>query len=363
MKKITSLAPGRTCLFGDHQDYLGLPVIACAIDRNIQLIAEQNLTQTFVLNMIDINETRTIDIDATFDRLEPRDYFASSLRVLRRYGCVPNVGYDITITGDIPINSGTSSSSALLMAWIRFLIDAYGIDREVTPEFISKLGYESEVLEHGEPGGMMDHFSIGVGNIVYINTKDPFSYKVIGKSLKGLITGVSGVPKETIGLLGELKGNALIAIDMVKKNFPDFDLHASKIEDLDRYRNCLPDRLIPFFEAALKNYHYTKEALKEFEKPVLDLKKIGGLMNQHHEVLRDLLKITVPRIDAMVNAALRAGAYGAKIVGSGGGGSIVVIANPEKEDFVIEAILKAGAQEAYAVAVDPGVRVIENVEI
>lgn len=363
MKKITSLAPGRTCLFGDHQDYLGLPVIACAIDRNIKLTAEQNSTNTFVLNMIDIDEVRIIDINAAFEKLEPRDYFASSLRVLRRYGCVPNTGYTITITGDIPINSGTSSSSALLMAWIRFLIDAFGIDNEVTPEFLSKLGYESEVLEHGEPGGMMDHFSIGVGNIVYINTKQPFSYRIIGTGLKGLITGVSGVPKETIGLIGEIKGNALMSIGIVKQNFPDFDLHASKIEDFDRYRNCLPDRLIPFFEAALKNYHYTKEALKEFEKPVLDLKKIGELMNQHHEVLRDLLKITVPRIDAMINAALRAGAYGAKIVGSGGGGSIVVIADPQIENAVIEAILDAGAQEAYAVNVDPGVRTIENIEI
>ncbi len=363
MKKITSLAPGRTCLFGDHQDYLGLPVIACAIDRNIKLTAEQNSTNTFVLNMIDIDEVRTIDINAAFEKLEPRDYFASSLRVLRRYGCVPNTGYTITITGDIPINSGTSSSSALLMAWIRFLIDAFGIDHEVNPEFLSKLGYESEVLEHGEPGGMMDHFSIGVGNIVYINTKQPFSYRIIGTGLKGLITGVSGVPKETIGLIGEIKGNALMSIGIVKQNFPDFDLHASKIEDFDRYRNCLPDRLIPFFEAALKNYHYTKEALKEFEKPVLDLKKIGELMNQHHEVLRDLLKITVPRIDAMINAALRAGAYGAKIVGSGGGGSIVVIADPQIENAVIEAILNAGAQDAYAVNVDPGVRTIENIEI
>jgi len=360
--KITSLAPGRTCLFGDHQDYLGLPVIACAINRNIKLVAEENQAKTFVLNMIDINEKRVINIDATFEKLEPRDYFASSLRVLRRHGCIPKAGYDITITGDIPINSGTSSSSALLMAWIQFLITAFGVDDEVTPEFIAKIGYASEVLEHGEPGGMMDHFSIGVGNIVYINTKDPFSYKIIGTNLKGLITGVSGVPKETIGLIGELKGNALMAIDMVKQHFPDFDLNTSEIGDIDRYRNCLPDRLIPFFEAALKNYHYTKEALKEFEKPVLDLKTIGKLMNQHHEVLRDLLKITVPRIDDMINAALRAGAYGAKIVGSGGGGSIVVISDPEKEAAVIEAILNAGAQEAYAVTVDPGVRIIENIE-
>jgi len=363
VRKITSLAPGRTCLFGDHQDYLGLPVIACAINRDIKLIAEENQTNTFVLNMININEIRVIDIRATFEKLEPRDYFASSLRVLRRHGCVPTVGYNITITGDIPINSGTSSSSALLMAWIQFLITAFGTDEEVTPEIIAKIGYASEVLEHGEPGGMMDHFSIGVGNIVHINTKDPFSYKVIGTNLKGLITGVSGVPKETIGLIGELKGNALMAIDIVKHNFPNFDLNTSEIGDIDRYRNCLPDRLIPFFEAALRNYHYTKEALKEFEKPVLDLKKIGELMNQHHEVLRDLLKITVPRIDNMINAALRAGAYGAKIVGSGGGGSIVVIADPIKEASVIDAILKAGALEAYSVSVDPGVRIIENIEI
>lgn len=361
MRKITASAPGRTCLFGDHQDYLGLPVIACAIDRNIKLIAKENQTDTFVLNMIDIDKIRIIDIHATFEKLEARDYFASSLRVLRRYGCVPTKGFTITITGDIPINSGTSSSSALLMAWIRFLIEAFGIDHEVTPDFLSKLGYESEVLEHGEPGGMMDHFSIGVGNIVYINTQKPFSFDVIGTELKGLITGVSGVPKETIGLLGELKGNALMAIDIVKQNYPDFDLHTSKLEDLDHYRNCLPDRLIPFFEAAITNYHYTKEALKEFEQPVLDLQRIGDLMNGHHEVLRDLLKITVPRIDAMINAALKAGAYGAKIVGSGGGGSIVVIADPKKEEAVIEAILKAGAEEAYAVNVDPGVRIIDTI--
>jgi galactokinase len=358
LKKITSIAPGRTCLFGDHQDYLGLPVIACAINRNITLKCVQNSTKVFKLDMIDINEVRIIDIDEIFSVLEPRDYFASSLRVLRRHNCIPNVGYDITITGNIPINSGTSSSSALLMAWINFLITAYGVDDKVTPDFIAQMGYESEVLEHGEPGGMMDHFSIGVGKIVYINTAKPFSCTVIGDQLSGLITGVSGVPKETIGLIGELKANALLAIVMVKKDFPLFDLKNAKIKDLKKYTNFLPDRLIPYFEAAIKNHHYTKLALKEFEKPKLDLKKIGELMNAHHAVLRDLLKITVPKIDAMIDAALKAGAYGAKIVGSGGGGSIVVIAKPGTEETVVQAILDAGAKEAYAVSVDSGVRII-----
>ena len=81
-------------------------------------------------------------------------------------------------------------------------------------------------------------------------------------------------------------------------------------------------------------------------------------MNQHHAVLRDLLKITVPRIDAMIDAALKAGAYGAKIVGSGGGGSIVVMAEPGQESKVVKAILAAGAVDAYAVTVDPGARIL-----
>ncbi|PXY43166.1 mevalonate kinase family protein [Flavobacterium hydrophilum] len=358
MKKIISLAPGRTCLFGDHQDYLGLPVIACAIDRDIRLTAVQNSTSVFNLNMVDINETRIIKIDETFPELKPRDYFASSLRVLRRYGCIPNIGYDINISGNIPINSGTSSSSALLLAWINFLIEAYGVNEEVTPEFISKIGYLSEVVEHGEPGGMMDHYSIGVGNVVYINTVNPFAVTVIGKELNGLVTGVSGVPKETIGLIGELKNNALLSIDLVKQNDKSFDLNTAEIEDLKKYSNFLPDRLIPYFEAAVKNHHYTKLALKEFQKASLDLKKIGELMNGHHAVLRDLLKITVPRIDAMINASLKAGAYGAKIVGSGGGGSIVAIAEPGKESQVAEAMLAAGAVAAYAVNVDPGARIV-----
>lgn len=363
MREIIALAPGRTCLFGDHQDYLGLPVIACAINRNIQLTAVQNDTQVFKLIMDDIGQVRVIDIYATFPTLKPRDYFASSLRVLRRHGCIPNVGYDITIKGNIPINSGTSSSSALLLAWISFLIEAFGVADKVTPEFIAEMGYTSEVLEHGEPGGMMDHYSIGIGNIVHINTKIPFSYTVIGTELKGLITGVSGVPKETIGILGDLKGNALLAIAILKQNIKDFDLNQTEITDLKKYCNYLPDRLVPFFEAAIKNHHYTKLALQEFQKPNLDLKKIGALMNAHHAVLRDLLKITVPRIDAMIDAALKAGAYGAKIVGSGGGGSIVVLAGPGNEASVVAAILEAGATEAYTVTVDPGVRILENTKI
>ena len=79
-------------------------------------------------------------------------------------------------------------------------------------------------------------------------------------------------------------------------------------------------------------------------------------MNQHHEILRDLLKITVPKIDKMIEVVLSNGALGAKINGSGGGGTIVVLA-PGKEDHVIEALRDVGAA-GFSVKVDPGARIV-----
>ncbi len=82
-------------------------------------------------------------------------------------------------------------------------------------------------------------------------------------------------------------------------------------------------------------------------------------MNRHHNYLKNCLKITVPKINDMINAALNAGALGAKIVGSGGGGSIAVLSPKNKEVQIIKAILSAGAKDAYAVSVNRGASISE----
>ena len=52
---ISLTAPARICLFGDHQDYLGLPVIACAIDKFITLTATKNNSNVIRLILPDID--------------------------------------------------------------------------------------------------------------------------------------------------------------------------------------------------------------------------------------------------------------------------------------------------------------------
>jgi len=353
-RRINIVAPGRICLFGDHQDYLELPVIACAINRAVFLSSEENTTQQFYIRMPDIASERIISINDTIESLEAGDHFASALRVVRRYGCIPDIGFDIELKSTIPINAGTSSSSAIVVGWIHFLLTAFGSNQEITAALIAQLAYEAEVLEHNSPGGKMDQYTIALGNIIYIDTGKKFSYEHIGTEMQGLVLGVSGIPKKTIGLLGELRGKAQEAIAQVKAANPDFNLVKATIDDIEPLSGYISAELQPYFYAAVKNHDITQRARNHFREPSPDLKIIGQLMSAHHEVLKDILKITVPLIDAMISAALDAGAYGAKIVGSGGGGSIVALTSSENKVAVIEAIKKAGAVDAYEVSVKKG---------
>lgn len=359
LERIVALAPGRTCLFGDHQDYLELPVIACAISRHITLTAVKNNSQKLIINKPDINEIRVINLTEPIVKIEKGDHFLTAIKIVEQYECIPDKGYDIHISGNIAINAGTSSSSAVVVAWIKFLLKAFGCNQKITKEFVSKLAYQTEVEYHNSPGGRMDQYSIGLGNIMFLETDAKANYIMFDKPLKGLVVAESGVPKQTTGVLGELKEKALLAVYKVKEKIPSFELKEVNKDELPWYLNHVSDDLKVFLSAAVLNHDITQRAFKEFQKETWSTKSIGALMTEHHEILKDYLNLTVPRIDDLIDAGLSAGALGAKIVGSGRGGSIVVLANEGEEDKIIDSLLKAGAKDAYKVQVDPGARIVE----
>ena len=75
----------------------------------------------------------------------------------------------------------------------------------------------------------------------------------------------------------------------------------------------------------------------------VDETRLGELLNGHHANLRDAKKTSTPKIDAMIEAALEAGALGAKINGSGGGGCMFAYA-PHQPEAVAEAIERQGGK-------------------
>jgi len=83
--------------------------------------------------------------------------------------------------------------------------------------------------------------------------------------------------------------------------------------------------------------------------------QLGRLLNAQQQELRERLRISTPKIDRMIDVALDAGALGAKINGSGGGGCMFAYA-PNSYEQVVEAIRKAGGKP-YIISIDEGVHV------
>jgi len=350
--QIISKAPARICLFGDHQDYLNLPIIACAINRYITLKAIPNHKNRLHVYKEDLDEEEVIEID-TNSEYSGNDYLRVSLVVLKRYGCIPNLGYDVFISGNIPINAGLSSSSALTVAWIQFLIKAFGIQEEVSPRLVAKLAYEVEVVEQNTSGGKMDQYTISLGNSIYMNTETD-AVETLPYALDGMIIGDSGEEKNTLGTLAYLKQSALQSIAQVQQQFPSFHIPTFEGQDLSRYAAAVEEAMVPIFEAAVFNYKITQKAKRALLHHPLEYAIIGDLMTQHHTILKDNLQITTPKIDAMIQGALEAGAYGAKIVGSGNGGCMVALSPKANEERVIQAIKAAGAKDAFMVEQSKG---------
>ena len=71
-----------------------------------------------------------------------------------------------------------------------------------------------------------------------------------------------------------------------------------------------------------------------------DYAELGMLMNVCHGLL-NAIEVSTPELEAMVSIARAAGAAGAKVTGSGGGGSIVAL-SPGAVDNVRDALEEAG---------------------
>jgi galactokinase len=346
--------PGRICLFGEHQDYLGLPVIAAAISKRIQLKGAFRPDRIIHFDLPDIQISEEFSLDFPLEYTKERDYFKSVLNVLERRGHVFDKGLEIEVRGNIPINSGTSSSSALLVSWVELLNEMFQLG--YSQKEVGEITYEAEVLEFTEPGGMMDQYSTAVGNVIYLASQPEISITTYKQALGTFVLGDSGEPKDTLGILTRVKFGTLRGIEKIKEIAPAFNLSNVTLENCEQYRELLTADEWILLSANISDRDILLEAKKMFEgEAVWDDVHLGALLNAHQENLREHKQISTPKINRMIEAALGAGALGAKINGSGGGGCMFAYA-PKNPEAVVSAIEEAGGK-AYLIRVDVGTQV------
>jgi galactokinase len=57
----------------------------------------------------------------------------------------------------------------------------------------------------------------------------------------------------------------------------------------------------------------------------------------------------------MIDIAIENGAYGAKIIGSGGGGSVLILSNENQQENIINELISAGIKEIVKANESPGI--------
>lgn len=350
--KIKVSTPGRICLFGEHQDYLGLPVIAAAISKRVNITGENRNDGKAILHLPDIDSEISFDIYPELPYLHKRDYFRSALNILQRQGYSFKKGLECTVEGNIPINSGTSSSSALLANWIHFLSRIADEPNPLSANEIAEIAYRAEVVEFKEAGGMMDHYSTAVGNVIYLESTPKIYVETLKPKFGSFVLGDSLEPKDTVGILKRVKYGVLEAVEKIKKEYPDFSLFSVTQEDVKAFVKLLNNEELDLIKANIDNREILIEALALLKAETLNHEKFGELLNQHQLNLQALLKISTPKIDRMLAAAKASGALGGKINGSGGGGCMFVYA-PENPEAVAKSIENEGGK-AYIIQIDEG---------
>ena len=337
--------PGRICLHGEHQDFLGLSVIAMAIDLYFVIKAWPRDDNRFVIHMPDLGQVDEFVPSKPLEYRHGRDYLPAGVNTLKRRGVFFDRGYDFLFTSNIPVNSGVSSSSAMCVGWAKTLLALAGDPAADDAADVAQIAHQTEVLEFHEPGGTMDHYTTSLGGLIYIDCLTPVEVELhpIDTELTGMVLGNTLEKKDTKGTLRSSRQSVEAGIAEMKKRIPGFSLKTTPTERILAELPNLPSDLAAKLRCNVINRDLCQEARRMLESGRIDQRRFGEMLDQHHAQLRDALGISTPKLERLIQGSKAAGALGGKLNGSGGGGTMIAYA-PGREAEVAAAIDALGGK-------------------
>jgi len=320
-------APGRVNLIGEHTDYNNGLVLPFAIDarthvaiaRNddgvVRLVSAQRPESVRTLPVADVGPGGDMDW-ASY----PFGIFWALSQAGYELG-----GADIAVDSDVPVGAGLSSSAALECAVGLALATAFG--HGIPLEAIARLSQRAENDYVGMPCGLMDQMASAVcraGHVLYFDVgaetmeNIPFDPSAVGltvltidtKAHHSLADGEYAKRRASCeraaGLLG-LNSLSDIAFDSLAENL-------ARLDD---------EQLVRRVRHVVTENERVRRVVARLRTG--DTASIGPDLTASHASLRDDYEVSAPELDVAVDAALGAGALGARMTGGGFGGSVVAL--------------------------------------
>ncbi len=348
-------APGRAELLGNHTDYNEGFVLSLAVNRGITAEGEPRPDDTILLHALDLDET----YETSINRLQPLknptwpNYIlgvvAQYLHAGHKVG-----GFELSISSNLPMGAGLSSSAALEIATALFLQKAFHIT--VDPITTTKFAQAAEHQYAGVKCGLLDQISSLMSKENCATYIDCRTYEVKNIPMPEgacFIVANSGAKHALVGgEYNERRTDCEAAAHALGAPF----LRDVTSAALTAGRSKMSDR----------QYHRAKHVVGENERvqaAVIALKagqlaQFGSLMFASHESSRVNFENSCKELDALVNAAKSfPAAYGSRLSGGGFGGATINLVDPAQTDAFIKH-LGPLASECLVTPAAPGARVI-----
>jgi galactokinase len=266
-------APGRVNLIGEHVDYLGGLVLPAAVDRFTEVSGRPA-------------SEWSIDSDVP-GGLKYVQAVSAEL------GAPPQ---SVHVTSQVPPAAGLSSSAALLVAV------AAGLQPEMDGKQAALACQRAEQRATGVQVGVMDQFA-----------------SALGRRGSALLLDCATLEYQVIPFPDEL---AIAVIDSGEHR----SLADTPYNERRRESEAGHPMRRKHVDSEISRVHAFVDALQQ-----RDFARMGELLNESHQSLRDDFEVSTPGVDAIVERAWSIdGCLGARIMGAGFGGSVLALVEREK---------------------------------
>jgi galactokinase len=320
------MSPGRINVIGEHTDYNEGFVLPAAIDKYGHVAASKSGSDKISLYAIEFSErfdTRISDIKpiegkwtnyvlGVVDQLMKRNYQIE--------------GFNLVVTGDVPVGAGLSSSAAIECSVCYALDQLFNL--RLSKFDIVKI---SQIAEHTFPGvqcGIMDQFASVFGKKDHALKLDcrSLEYEEVPLVLEGyhivlLNTNVKHSLASTA--YNERREQCAAGVGMIKAHVPNvISLRDVTIQMLDQYvKDPLIYKRCRFIVEENNRVHLAVENMKSG-----NISGLGAAMFKSHEGLQHEYEVSCKELDWLVDA-VRGNPIvaGARMMGGGFGGCTINI--------------------------------------
>jgi galactokinase len=256
-------------------------------------------------------------------------------------------GFSAALDGDVPLGGGMSSSAALIIATLTWLGAALGL--RLTPLDAARIGQLAEQLGSGVHVGILDHAASLLGARGHATLIDcqSLDYQHIPLSLEGasLLICDSGISRSLAdSAYNERRAECEVGLRAFASALrragdarPITALRDVSWNEYLRLGGAVPRPARHRVRHVLTENLRTLDAVETLRQH--NVEGFGRLVLESHASLRDDFAVSSAELDAIVEIAMGVpGALGARLIGAGFGGGVLVVARTEAVERIKTAL-------------------------